>query len=178
MIGFSKNRWLLVTIGHYLTLFFVGLLNHYISPSGIQIYILGMLISFSSMELNYRQGLLSIAPIGLLIDSKSPLPFGYAFFTCLVLFTVAQALRSRIRREITAYSLATSIILNLVAYFVFTFGALRTFSAEAVHFLPILLNLFANTIVVLLLNRIFFETQIGVLETFGINLAEEQREAR
>lgn len=177
-MSFSNQRWLLVLVGHFVTLFFVNQLNYYIAPSGIQFFILGMLISFSTLELNYRQGLLSIAPIGLMIDSKSPLPFGYGFFVCIILFTLANVFRSRIRREVTASSLATSVLLNLVAYFVFTIGAYRTFSSEAVHFLPIALNLLANTIVVFLFNRIFFDTQIGVLSIFGINLAEEQREAR
>lgn len=178
MMALSNNRWLIVMLGHFVALFFIGQINYYLAPTGFQIFVLGVLISFSALELNFKQGIFSLLPIGLLLDSKSPLPFGFTFFLCIVLFTLTHSVRSRIRREITASSLATSIVLNLLAYFVYTIGAYRMFSSEAIHFLPVALNLFANSVVVLLFNRLFFETQRGVLEIFGINLAEEQREAR
>lgn len=178
MISASNHRWVIVTIGHFVTLFFVSQLNYYLAPTGFQVFVLGMLISFSAMELNYRQGLLSILPIGLSLDSKIPLPFGFAFFTCFALYTAAHVSRSRLRREIAASGLVTSIILNLAAYLAFTTGAIHMFSGEAIHFGPIALNLLANTFVVMLLNRIFFDTQVGILAVFGVNLAEEQRDAR
>lgn len=178
MIGLSNNRWLLVTVGHYVALFFLGQANYYLAPHGIQIFALGMLISFSALELNFKQGVLSLVPITLIIDCKTPLPFGFTFIASITLFTVAHILRSRVRREITASSLASSIILNLAAFGACTFGALRYLGPETLHFGPIALNLFASTLVVILLNRIFFDTQVGVLSIFGINLAEEQRDAR
>ncbi len=178
MISFSNNRWLLVALGHYVTLFFLSQANYYLSSSGIQIFVLGMLISFSALELNYKQGLLSLTPVTLIIDSKLPLPFGYTFIASITLFTIAHILRSRVRREVTASALATSILLNLASFAAYTFGAIRYLGSEAIHFGPLALNLLASTLVVLLVNRIFFDTQIGTLSIFGINLAEEQREAR
>ncbi|EDY85252.1 hypothetical protein VDG1235_4887 [Verrucomicrobiia bacterium DG1235] len=178
MISFSHNRWLLVTIGHYVALFFFAQANYYLAPLGFQIFVVGMLISFSAMELNYKQGILSLIPVSLYIDSKSPLPFGFSLLTCITLFTIAHVLRSRVRREITASSLASSIMLNLAAFVAFTFGAIHFFGSESIHFGPIALNLLTNIAVVALFNRIFFDTQQGILLVFGINLAEEQREAR
>lgn len=178
MISFSNNRWVLVSIGHYVALFFLTQLNHYLSPYGIQLFVLGMLISFSALELNYKQGLLSLIPVSLVIDSKLPLPFGFTLIASLTLFTVAHLLRSRVRREITASALVTSVLLNLASYGAYTFGAMRYLSLEAIHFGPLALNLLASTLVVLVINRTFFDTQVGVLSIFGINLAEEQREAR
>lgn len=177
-MSFSKNRWLIVSIGHFVALFFISQANYYLTPVGIQIFALGMLLSFSALELRYTQGLLSIAPICLFIDSKSPLPFGFTLVACLTLFTIAHTLRSRVRREITASTLATSITLNLGVFAAYTFGAIRYLGQESIHFGPLAMNLLASTLVVALLNRIFFDTQSGVLSIFGINLAEEQREAR
>lgn len=177
-MSFSKNRWLIVSVGHFVLLFFVGQLNFYLSPVGFQLFVLGMILSFSAMELSYSQGLLSITPICLFIDSKTPFPFGFTLIASLTLFTIAHILRSRVRREITASSLATSILLNIGAFAAYTFGAIRYLGPEALHFGPLALNLLASTLVVSLLNRIFFDTQSGVLSIFGINLAEEQREAR
>lgn len=178
MMSFSKNRWLIVTIGHYVLLFFLGQANYYLSPTGIQLFALGMLISFSALELSYTQGILSLAPVCLFIDSKSPFPFGYTLIASLTLFTIAHVMRSRLRREITASALVTSLMLNIGAFAAYTFGALRYLGHESLHFGPLAMNLLASTLVVVLLNRIFFETQTGVLAIFGINLAEEQREAR
>lgn len=178
MISFSKNRWLIVTIGHYITLFFAEQLNFYLSPLGIQIFILGMLISFSAMELNFRQGFLSIIPIGLHLDAKSPLPFGFALVLSITLFTVAHIIRSRIRREINSSALVASILLNLLAFSGYTFGAIRYLGSGGLHFAPLALNLFVSALVVLVFNRLYFETHYGALQLFGVNLAEEQREAR
>lgn len=178
MISFSKNRWLIVSIGHFVVLFFLDQANFYLAAIGLQLLVLGMLISFSALELNYGQGLLSLAPICFFIDSKSPFPFGFTLIVTITLFTIAHILRSRVRREITASSLATSIILNICIFVAYTFGAIRYLDPGTLHFGPLAMNLLASSVVVALLNRIFFDSQTGVLSIFGINLAEEQREAR
>ena len=178
MMSVSKNRWIIVAIGHYVLLFFLGQANYYLAPTGIQIFALGMLISFSAMELSYSQGLLSISPVCLFIDSKTPFPFGFTLIASLTLFTIAHILRSRLRREMSASALATTILLNVGSFAAFTFGVIRYIGSEALHFGPLAMNLLASTLVVALLNWIFFDTQSGVLSIFGINLAEEQREAR
>ncbi|MDQ8184402.1 hypothetical protein [Pelagicoccus sp. SDUM812002] len=178
MISFSNYRWLLVAAGHYITLFFLTQANYYLSSTGIQLFALGMLISFSALELNYKQGMLSIVPVTLFIDSKLPLPFGFTLIASITLFTIAHVLRSRVRRKVTSSALATSILLNLASFAAYTFGAIRYLGAEGIHFGPLALNLFASTLVVVLINRFFFDMQIGALSIFGINLAEEQREAR
>ena len=178
MISLSKNRWIIVAIGHYVALFFATQLNHYLMPLGFHVFILGMLVSYSAMELSFRQGFLSLVPVAFHIDSKSPLPFGFTLVLALALFTVAHAARSRVRREINSSALVTTIMLNLVAFSAYTLGAIRNFGADGLHFGPLALNLFASALVVALLNRTFFEAQSGALALFGINLAEEQREAR
>ncbi|MBC2605673.1 hypothetical protein [Pelagicoccus albus] len=176
MISFSRNRWLIVALGHYLTLFFVSQMNFYLSASGIQFFVLGMLISFSALELSLKQGMLSLAPIAFYLDSRSPLPFGFTLVLSLILCTIAHLLRSKVRREVSTSAMATTIILNIVSYGVYTVGAAKYLGAEAIHFWPVVLNLFASTFVVIIINKIFFDTHTGVLAIFGINLAEEQRE--
>lgn len=178
MISFSKNRWIIVAIGHYIALFFATQLNHYLMPLGIHVFILGLLISYSAMELSFKQGFLSLVPIAFHLDSKSPLPFGFTLVLALTLFTLVHAARSRVRREISSSALVTTVMLNLVAFSAYTLGAIRNFGTEGLHFGPLVLNLFISAIVVALLNRLFFEVQTGALALFGVNLAEEQREAR
>ena len=175
---FSNHRWIIVTVVHYVTLFFLSQLNYYLAPFGIGLFVCGMLISFSAMELNYKQGLLSIAPIAFYLDSKSPLPFGFSFILFICLFTIAHVARSRMRREISASGLATSLLLNLLAYGAYTFAAGRQAGYESMHFSALATNLFASVTVVTLCNGLFFEIQVRTLYLFGINLAEEQRESR
>ncbi len=178
MIDASKQRWAIVAVVHYLTLFFLGQANHYLAPLGIQIFALGMLLSFSALELTYKQGLLSLLPIALFLDSKSPLPFGFSLLFIAALYTLAHIARSRVRREISASRFATSILLNIAAFLGYTIAAARSLGSESLHLGPLALNLLAGLLVVALLNRIYFDCQTGTLSLFGIDLAAEQRQAR
>ena len=174
----ANRRWIAVTVVNFVTLFFLGQLNYYLAPIGIQLFLTGMIISFSAMELSYRQGLLSLVPIAFFVDSKSPLPYGFSFILFICLFTIAHVARSRMRREVAASGLAASLLLNLLAFAAYTFAAGREFSFESIHAGPLALNLFSSFAVILLCNSLFFDSQIGALALCGINLAEEQRDAR
>lgn len=174
----SKNRWIIVSLVQYLIYFFVSQLNHYISPLNLQIMVFGIFISFSAIELSFNQGCLSIIPIALTIDAKTPLPFGFTVVLFVSLLTIAHIARSRVRREITASSLATSFILTLLLFLAYSLQSGRSFGPETLHAGSIALNLLLSLVVVGLLNRIYFETQIFALSLFGINLAEEQRQSR
>ncbi|MDQ8203298.1 hypothetical protein [Pelagicoccus sp. SDUM812003] len=178
MISFSNHRWLIVTVVHYITLFFLSQLNYYLAPVGIQLIALGMLISFSAFELNFQHGFLSLVPIAFYLDSKMPLPFGFVFILTISLFTITHVARSRVRREVNASALITSLALNLVVFGAYTVGTARYLSLEGLHFGPFALNIFASALVIAILNRLFFQVQTGTLAIFGINLAEEQRAAR
>lgn len=178
MINWSRHRWLIVSVVHYMALFFVSQLNHYITPFGINILILGMLISFSAMVLNFKQGILSLIPIALHLDSKSPLPFGFSLTLFLFLFTLAYVIRSRVRREITASTLASSIMFNLAAFIAYTFAAASYLGLGNLSFDTLALNLFLSAVVITLFNNLFFQIQYGALAIFGINIGEEQRGAR
>ncbi len=178
MINLSKQRWLIVSVIHYITLFFIAQANHYLTPLGLNILAVGMLVSFSAMELNFKQGLLSLVPIALYLDSKSPLPFGFSLALLFLLFTLAYVIRSRVRREITASTLASSIMLNLAAFLAYTLAAAWHFGSEGLSFGVLALNLSLSAVVVALANNLFFQAQIDTLAFFGINLAEEQRATR
>jgi len=174
----SKNRWIIVSACHYIALFFAAQLNFYLTATGVQVFVLGMLISFSAIELNYNQGLLSVLPIGLILDSKSPLGFGLISLLAIAIFTFGHLLRSKVRREIALSTLAVSTLLNLLAFFGMTIAAATHYSSTAVHAWPLAVNLCANTLLVLALNRTYFDIQTRMLKICGIDLAEEQREAR
>ena len=178
MNAFSKHRWLLVSIVHYLALFLIGQANYYLANFGISLFALGAIVSFSAMELNFKQGMLSLIPVALHLDSRSPLPFGFSLFALLSLFAITHFLRSRIRREISTYGLATAIVLNLFAYLIYTIGSARYLGTDAISFGPCVLNLLLSGLVLFSLNGAFFTLQNATLLFFGVNLAEEQREAR
>lgn len=178
MINFSGKRWLVVSVVSFLTLFFVSQANHYTAGFGIHFFVVGMIVSFCALELSYFQGLCALAPIALHLDSKSPLPFGFSLALMLSLFTAAHALRTRVRREVTASALLSSLALNILAFLGYTLAAVYYLGGDGIHLWTCAANLFASLAVVVLLNRIFFETQIGVLAILGVDLAAEQREQR
>ena len=178
MINLSKQRWLIVSVIHYITLFFVAQANHYLTPVGLNALVVGMLVSFSAMELSFKQGLLSLVPIALYLDSKSPLPFGFSLALFLLLFTLAYIIRSQVRREITASALASSIMLNLTAFLAYTLATAWHLGTEGLSFGVLALNLSLSAVVVALVNSLFFQAQTDTLAFFGVNLAEEQRATR
>lgn len=178
MISMSKHRWLVVALVHYVTLFFVNQANHYLAPIGIHLIVWGMFIAFSAFELNFKQGLFSLIPIALLADSKSPLPFGFSFALFACLFTVVYSVRTRMRRELNASFLVASTLFTMLAFFGYTFGAIQHLGGHGLHIGALTLDLFASLVVVFLLNKLFFDLQVSTLALVGINLAEEQRDAR
>ena len=105
---FSRNRWLIVTAIHFLTLFAFSEINTYLSPWGISILITGMLLSFSSLVLSHTQGALSLIPIAFYLDSRSPLPFGSSLIILIGLHYLVVGFRYQFHRESGGISMAVS----------------------------------------------------------------------
>lgn len=174
----SRNRWAVVTVSHYLTLFAFSQVNYYLSPYGINILVTGMLLSFSSLVLNHTQGALSLIPIAFYLDSHSPLPFGSSLIILIGLHYFTVGFRSQFRRETLGISLAVSLIANLAIHLLYSLFAIAYLGSEGLDPLHIGLNLLCSSLVIALLNPYYISTLIRILGLFGIKVAQEQRQAR
>ncbi|MFL3656791.1 MAG: hypothetical protein ACJ07L_01870 [Opitutales bacterium] len=173
-----RNRWLIVTAIHYLTLFVFSQVNTYLSPLGIYILITGMLLSFSSLALSHTQGALSLIPIAFYLDSRSPLPFGTSLIILIGLHYLTVGFRHQFRRESGGISLAVSLIANLAIHILYTLFAIVYLGTEGLNSLKIGLNLLCTSLVITFLNPYYISLIIGILGLFGIKIAQEQRQAR
>ncbi len=178
MTLFSRYRWLIIAASHYAILFVFAQINHYISPFGINILITGMLLSFSSLVLNHTQGALSIIPVALYLDSISPLPFGSSLMILIGLHYLIVGLRYQFRRESEGISMAVSLIANFAIHLLYSIFAITYLGIEGLDSIQIVLNLIVSGLVIGLLNTVYLRTQIELLSLFGIQIAQEQRQAR
>ncbi len=174
----SRNRWIIVALAHYITIFAFTQFNFYIAPFGISILITGMLLSFSSLNLNHIQGSLSLIPIAFLIDTKTPFPLGSSLLMLIGLHYAAVIVRYQLRRESEAASLATALVANLAIYIVYTFLAAANLGTEGINAFQIAMNLLISSLVIALLNLHYQRALIEILGIFGINIAQEQRQSR
>ncbi|MCH6257148.1 hypothetical protein MLD52_11360 [Puniceicoccaceae bacterium K14] len=172
----SNNRWIFVSFGHYLLLFLVGQLNHQLTYFHIHLTITGLVIAFSSLELNFRQSFLSLVPIAFFIDAKSPLVFGTSFIVILSLSTAIYMLRSRFRREQARTSIPISLAINLSVFSAYTFYSVKHMGWDQINIAMTFWNLFWSSLVIAILHPIYFDLQIMMLEFIGIRITEEQRE--
>ncbi len=178
MISIANNRWLVVSMGHFMALFIITQLNFYLATVSINVIITGMLISYSALMLNYSQGLLSLIPIAFYLDSKSPLPFGSTLAIMVALHSLVVGFRNRLRRESIPLAFFVSQLINILIFLAYTLFVAGSSFSQGVNYFHTGLNMIASLIVIAIVNQSFFVLQTEALAFFGIRLAEEQREAR
>ena len=174
----SRNRWLIITIAHYVTLFLFEQLNYYLNIWGIEIMVIAMLLSFSSLSLTHMQGALSLIPIALYLDSHSPLPFGSSLVILIGLHYLIVGFRKQFRREANSIGLSVALISNLAIHLLYTLFALTYLGSEGLDGARIGLNLLGSSLVIGILNPFYSSLLEDLLSLCGIKLAQEQRQAR
>jgi hypothetical protein len=173
----SDHRWLLIT-GGSLFLFYLSIqLNHYLAAVPVSLFLFGLPIAFAALRLNLSQGLTATVLTGLCYDALTPFPPGSGLLLFSTTFTVIYAARSQFHREEAFSSIIVVLLANLFLIAAFTTIAIVT-TGSAGHPANLVVNLIASQLAVAALTRWFFAFQMALLELFGINLEEEQREAR
>ncbi len=174
----SKNRWILVTLGHYILLFSLSQLNHYLAPVHTYLTLIGLAISYSVIRLSLKQGLLSLIPIAFYLDCTTPLIFGTSLLMIVSLFCTMFLFRSRFQRETITTSIFISLILNSAMISAYTISAISQFGYDSVNISLTLWNLLWSSLVIVLIHQLYYHLIDSLLARFGIHIAEEQREAK
>src|SRR5262245_52416013 len=114
-------RWLIVFACNLLLLWLAGLANntlaHFsflaIDHVSLHLYVGGLLVTFSGLRLDPRQGFFAVIATGLAADALAPVTFG----TSLVLFTTVYATilhgRHRFPREEAVFAIVVALLANL-----------------------------------------------------------------
>ncbi len=172
----SDHRWLLVTGGNLLLLFLTVQLNHYLAAVPVSLFLFGVPISFAALRLNLPQGLTATALTALCYDTLTPFPLGSALILFSVTFTVIFAARSQFHREEAFSTIMVVLMGNLFLFASFTTISIVTIGMGG-YPANLIADLILSQLVACLITGWFFSFQMALLELFGINIEEEQREA-
>lgn len=178
MSRISKNRWIIASMAHFTLLFAVSQLNHYLVVVHTHIIVSGMIIAYSVIQLSFYQGLLSLIPIALYLDTISPLEFGTSLLMIVSLYCLMYLFRSQFRRETIGTGILISLILNLGMVSAYTIASSSQFGSSSINFGMTFWNLICSSIVLALIHQFYFASINSLLELFGIRLAEEQRSSK
>lgn len=120
----SQRRLFVTVMSGWLLVVLMRQTNHLLAPWGFSIWLGGLLVTFPSLHLNFRTGLVSSIIAGFFVDVWSPFTYG----THALLFALAHVVIFRIRVRLAATELAIGIIValitNLAFFVVLSFGAL------------------------------------------------------
>lgn len=178
MISLVQHRWILVGLVHCIALFIVSQVNHYLAPLGISLSLLALVVAFSALVLNIKQGILSLLPLCLVLEARSPLAYGAFFATTYILFGLIIGFRYQLRRESPMIGTLTAVTANVFVFLALTLATYLSPYRESISYPQTVANLIASSLVISLLARTYFASQLEVLEFFGIRVLEEQRQKR
>jgi len=150
-------------------------INHYLAPIHLSLFAGGLLVAFPALRLDFRTGWWSSLLIGLLVDSSTPVAFGFHGLIFVAAHTGIFNLRGRFPREETAFGLIIALLANLALFIVITASLIHR-TPSPLEMLPRLsLDLLASEFLVFLVAPWFFALQEKTLEIAGVSLRREQR---
>ena len=174
----SRNRWLIVAICHYVTLFIFSEINYHIAFTGIYILITGMLLTSSSLTLSPTQGALSLVPVAFNIDSRIPLPFGSSLIILVGLHFAIALFKSQIQRETDGLAIVAALFANILVHLAYTLFSRAYLGTNGIDPLLISVNAISSSLVVALLYTLYSRSIVDILGILGIHVNQESRHKR
>ncbi len=155
----SQRRIMVLLVCGWILMTIVRQTNHLLAPSGLSIWIGGLLITLAALHLNPKTGFVGCFLMGLMMDAWSPLGFG----THALLFGAAQIIIVRIRNRFASQELTIGItvalITNLILFVLITFIAVGRSSGGTISGVRILSDLVLSQVLLALITPWFFALQ-------------------
>ncbi len=162
-------RWLLVLLANMLLWWLAGLVNNYLAPASVHLYLGGLLVVYAALQLDRKHGTIAILLTGLMVDAQEPVPFGT---TMLLLGLVHATLlygRQRFPREGTVFSLVVALFANLFLFIALSFLLVGNSPRPGEAWLRIFVDLFASQLAILLVAPWFLALQARAMELVRIH---------
>jgi uncharacterized membrane protein len=169
-------RWIIVLLANLILIFLVAELNHSLAIWSLHVYLGGLFLTFSSLHLSLKQGLLATGATGLMLDSTNPLPFGSTFILLLVCHVVVFSLRGNFARSNLRTEVAIALSLNLVLMLSYGLLAAGDTPSPSIYWTRIAWEFLFSLVGVALFAPWFFAFQRMALGFFGVDLEVETRE--
>lgn len=142
----------------------VAELNHALSPRHVYLWIGGLFMTYSALNLSFRAGLVGTLCAGMLCDASAPIPFG----THALLFAAAHVIifniRDRVPRDETVARVIIALLANLVLFLVFSLFLITRFPSAAATWPRLVVDLLCSQVAILLIAPWFFALQTSALE--------------
>lgn len=162
-----RRRGLVIFATLLLLWFLVAELNHYLTGWHLYLFVGGLFVAFSALQLPLRDGMIATVFAGLLCDANSAALPGLH----LVLFAAAHAVifnvRDRIPRDQTITRVVVALLANLALFLVFSFLQIGAAPVPAAVWPRLILDLMASQVFIGLAAPWFFALQNRALELAG-----------
>lgn len=106
----------LCLLSYGILFFFVGIINHWLTPLSLSVFIGGVAIVYPSLETHYRKGVPIVLITGLFFDAASPFEFGTMTLAFLAVYFLLRGLRRRLRGQENQYHMVAAFMANLVLF--------------------------------------------------------------
>jgi rod shape-determining protein MreD len=149
--------------------------NHYLAPWHTQLWVGGLLVTFASLRLEYREGLISVLLLGALHDAASPVGFGLHAFLFGIAHGVVFNLRNRFPREEALFGIIVALLANLGLFLVFSFTRVADLPQPGASWARLFADLLISQGVLAVVTPWLLAMQERALEIAGVSLRVEQR---
>jgi rod shape-determining protein MreD len=106
-------RLLLTLLPLVLLTLLMSQINHVLAPWHVSLFVGGLLVIFTALQLDFDTGFAAVFLTGLLCDAASPVRFGTHAFLFATAHTLIFSVRSRLPRGESLVSLVFALLANL-----------------------------------------------------------------
>ncbi len=149
--------------------------NHYLAPWHMHLWAGGLLVTFASLRLEHREGLVTVLLVGALCDATAPVAFGLHAFLFALAHSVIHNLRNRFPREEAFFGIVVALLANLGLFLAFSFTRVGDLPHPGASWLRLFADLFLSQITLALITPWVLALHERSLEIAGVSLRVEQR---
>lgn len=139
-------------------------LNHALAPYHVYVWIAGLFVTYSALNLPLGAGLLASFLGGLLHDANAPIPFGSHALLFAAAHVVIFNIRDRVPREETLARVVIALLANLALLLVFSFFQISRVPSPAVAWPRIVADLICSQLFLAVIGPWYFALQARALE--------------
>jgi hypothetical protein len=168
-------RLLLTLLPLVLLTLLVSQLNHALAPWHVSLFVGGLLVVFTALQLDFDTGFAAVFLAGLFCDAASPVHFGTHAFIFATAHTLVFSVRNRLPRGETFVNLVFALLANLGIFIALSLLLTARTPLPFGVWPRLLLNLLCSQAFLALVAPWFFALQARTLAFDGFELRDPSR---
>lgn len=162
-----RRRWLVIFATLLLLWIIVAQLNHYLAGWHVYLFVGGLFVAFSALQLPLRDGMIATVLAGLLCDANSAAIPGIHLVLLAAAHAVIFNVRDRIPRDQTITRVIVALLANLALFLVFSFLQIGASPVPAAMWPRLIVDLLCSQVFIGFAAPWFFALQNRSLELAG-----------